>query len=168
MRSTASWDGATLVVDSKVAGPRPATIKEKYTLSPDGNTLTVDTVMTANGKDTPQLLVLEKQPDTAGEPLRKPEQLAGERFKNVQVMKEVPASQFLEAMRYFPVALGVDCEHCHVQGKFDADDKPAKAMARKMITMTHSINEGTFAGKMVVHCYTCHQGHVEPQNTPAF
>lgn len=168
MRTISSWDGGTLVLNSKVIGGRPATIVEKYTLAPDGNTLTVDTVTTANGKETTQKMVLEKQPDSAAEALRKPEQTAGVHYKNVTLLKDVPASQFIDAMRSFEVALGVGCEHCHVQGKFDADDKPAKIMARKMITMTHAINEQAFAGKLEVRCYTCHQGHEEPQSRPAF
>jgi len=168
MRSTSSMEGSTLVVQSKIAGPRPASMVQKYTLSADGNTLTMEEVRTANGKDTPQTFVFEKQPDAAGEPLRKPEQIAAERFKNVTVMKDVPASRFLDSMRSFTVALGVGCDHCHVQGNFVADDKPAKAMARRMYTMTHGINEQTFAGKQEVRCYTCHQGHVNQQSTPSF
>jgi hypothetical protein len=168
MRTTASTEGSTLMLQSKVAGPRPSSIVQKYTLSPDGKTLTLEEVTTANGKDTTQTLVFEKQPDSAGEPLRKPEQTAAERFKNVTVMKDLPASRFLDSMRSFTVALGVDCEHCHVQGNFVSDDKPAKAMARKMYTMTHNINEQTFAGKQEVRCYTCHKGQVDPQSTPTF
>ena len=168
MRSTATWDGSTFVIDSKVAGARPATMKEKYTLSPDGNTLTVDMVTTMNGKDVPQTMVFEKQPESAGEPLRKAEATASTRYKNVQVLKDVSASAFMDAMRSFTMSLGVDCEHCHVQGNFAADDKPAKAMARKMITMTRSINDSTFGGKAEVRCYTCHKGQVDPQSAPAF
>ena len=168
MRTNASWNGGTLVAESKIAGPRPATMIEKYTLSPDGKTLTVDTVTTVNGKDIQQTMVLEKQPDSAGEPLRKPEQTAGARFKNVLIMKDVPASQFLDAMRYFTMALGTDCEHCHVQNNFAADEKPAKPMARKMLTMTRNINDQTFGGKREVRCYTCHRGQVDPQSGPAF
>ncbi len=168
MRTKASWEGGTLVLESKVAGARPASIGEKYALSADGSTLTVTTVTTVDGKDNEQTLVLEKQPDSAGELLRKPEQTAGERFKNVQLLKDLPASRFIDAMRSFSMSLGVECDHCHAQGNFASDDKPAKVMARKMLIMTHGINDQTFGGKMVVRCYTCHRGQVEPQSTPAF
>jgi hypothetical protein len=169
MRSSASWEGNTLVLQSKVAGgAQPVTISEKQTLSSDGKTLTIEAVSTANGKDTAQTLVLEKQPDSAGEPLRKPEETAGARFKNVQLLKDLPASQLLDSMRAFNMSLGVNCEQCHVQGNFAADEKPAKLMARKMITMTRTINDQTFAGKNEVRCYTCHRGQVDPQNRPAF
>ena len=39
-------------------------------------------------------------------------------------------------------------------------------MARKMITMTHEINEKNFAGKMEVRCYTCHKGSEHPVSEP--
>lgn len=167
MRTEASWNGGVLMLEAKVAG-RPASISEKYALSSDGNTLTISSSMTSDGKTMQQTLVLEKQPDSAGEPLRKPEQTASVRFKNVQILKDLPASQFLDAMRSFSMSLGVDCEYCHVQNNFAADDKPAKGMARKMLTMAHSINDSTFGGKMVVRCYTCHRGQAEPQARPAF
>jgi hypothetical protein len=168
MRTKASWDGGTLVLDSNVAGTRPASLTEKYTLSGDGKTLTVSTVMAANGNNTEQTVVLEKQPDSAGEALRKPEATAGARYKNVQLLKDLPASRFIDAMRSFSMSLGVECDHCHAQNDFASDDKPAKVMARKMLVMTHSINDQTFGGKMEVRCYTCHRGQVEPQSTPSF
>ena len=74
----------------------------------------------------------------------------------------------MDAMRSFSMSLGVECDHCHVPNDFASDDKPAKIMGRKMLTMTHNINDQTFGGKMVVRCYTCHRGHAEPQSTPAF
>ena len=168
MQTQASWDGGTLVLESKVASQRPQTITEKYALASGGATLTVQTVTKSSSRENQQMLVLEKQPDAAGEPLRKPEKTATERFKNIQVMKDLPASQILFAMRNFTMALGVDCEHCHVQGQFQSDDKPAKAMARKMIVMTHGVNAQTFNGNMEVQCYTCHRGQAEPQSHPSF
>ena len=167
MRTQASWNGGVLAIEAKVAG-RPASISEKYALSSDGNTLTISSTMTAEGKTTERTVVLEKQPDSAGEALRKPEATASARFKNVQILKDVPASQFLDSMRSFSMSLGVECDYCHVPNNFAADDKPAKGMARKMLTMTHAINDSTFGGKMEVRCYTCHRGQAEPQARPAF
>jgi hypothetical protein len=168
MQTTGTWNGPVLVLESKVAAQKPTTMTEKYTLSPDGKTLTVETVSSSNGKDTQQTIVLEKQPDSAGEDLRKPEQLASAHYKNVKVLKDVPASQFMDNMRYFTMALGTNCEQCHVQGNFAADDKPEKATARKMIAMTHKINAENFDGKAEVQCFTCHKGQTDPQSHPAF
>jgi hypothetical protein len=167
MRTEASWNGGVLMMESKVAG-RPASISEKYALSSDGNTLTINSSMTSDGKTMERTLVLEKQPDSAGEPLRKPEQTASVHFKNVQILKDLPASQFLDAMQSFSMSLGVNCAYCHAQNDFASDDKPAKGMARKMLTMTHSINDSTFGGKMEIRCYTCHRGQSTPQARPAF
>jgi hypothetical protein len=168
MRSEASLDGATLKLKSKIAAARPGALNETLSLSPDGNTLTIESANISGDHTMQQTIVLQKQPDSEGDALRKPEQTAGERFKNVQIFKQLPASQFIDAMRYFTMALGVECDHCHMQGDFSADTKPPKLMARKMIEMNEHVNEMTFNGKMVVHCYTCHRGQVEPQNHPPF
>jgi hypothetical protein len=96
-------------------------------------------------------------------------QTAAERFKNIQVLKDVPADQFDSAMRYVAASLGVQCGFCHVfgpQGGFDKDDKENKQTARKMMRMVMAINEANFDGRQVVSCATCHQGHNHPQRTP--
>ena len=70
-------------------------------------------------------------------------------------------------MRAYSVALGVKCDHCHVQGDFAADDKPAKGTARMMITMAEEINGKFTDGKVHVTCYTCHRGEREPKTAAA-
>lgn len=168
MRSTAAWQGGTLVVNSKLALAKPGTATDKFTLSPDGKTLTLEQESSANGRDMHATYVFEKQPDSAGEALRKPEETAGAHFKNVQLLKEVPESQFIDVMRSFNIALGAQCNFCHAEGDFSSDEKKTKVFARKMITMTHDINANTFNGRNEVRCYTCHQGHHEPMSHPAF
>ena len=90
-----------------------------------------------------------------------PNKPAGEAFKNVQILKEVPTGQFLGYMRSFNASLGVECNFCHAQDR-SSDEKGEKVMARKMLTMTHEINEKFFAGKMEVRCFTCHKGASHP------
>ncbi len=90
-----------------------------------------------------------------------PNKPAGEQFKNVQLLKEVPSGQFIATMRSFNASLGVECTFCHVADR-SSDEKPEKLMARKMITMTHEINDKNFAGKMEVRCFTCHRGSEHP------
>lgn len=70
-------------------------------------------------------------------------------------------------MRAFASALGVECNHCHVQGNFASDDKPQKEVARKMIVMARQINTNFSDGKMHVTCYTCHRGALEPLTAQA-
>lgn len=92
---------------------------------------------------------------------------AAQQFKNIQVLKDVPASQLIPGMRYITTALGVQCNFCHVEGNFAADDKQEKQTARKMMTMLFAINTNNFGGRPEVSCYTCHQGHNEPIGVPA-
>jgi hypothetical protein len=168
MQTTAAIDGATLKLTSKLATEHGGSGTETWTLSPEGAMLTIVSAFKMGEHGVEQTLVLEKQPDSAGDPLRKPEQTAVERFKNVQIAKDMPASQFIDMMRSFTWSLGIECDHCHVQGNFASDEKEDKAMARKMMTMTHNINESTFGGHQEVRCYTCHRGQHEPQSRPAF
>src|SRR5262245_47821823 len=45
-------------------------------------------------------------------------------YKNIQVMKGMPASRLMSAMNRLAQSLGVDCSHCHVPDALDKDDKP--------------------------------------------
>jgi hypothetical protein len=94
-----------------------------------------------------------------------PTKPAGEQFKNVQILKTVPTGDFLGYMRSFNAALGVQCDFCHAQDR-SSDEKGEKLMARKMLTMTHEINEKNFNGKMEVKCFTCHKGAEHPVSEP--
>ncbi len=167
-RITASWDGNTLNFSGEVAG-HPTLIKRTYELSADGEMLTVHSLATSNGHAQESTLVLRKQPDSAGEPLRKPEETAEQRFKDVKTaLKTLPASEFIDNMRYFAWSLNKDCEFCHVKDKFDSDDKKEKKTARKMIEMTNAIDENHFKGHPEVRCFTCHEGHSHPLSRPLF
>lgn len=91
---------------------------------------------------------------------------AGEVYKNIQVLKDLPAPQLMEVMHSFSHSLGVHCDFCHVQGAFDKDDKHEKLVARKMIQMATEINTSHFKGEMRVTCWTCHRGATEPESKP--
>ena len=54
----------------------------------------------------------------------KPEQTAEQAYKNIQVLKGMPASQLDAVMAFFTGSLGVKCNHCHIPGQFEKDDKP--------------------------------------------
>lgn len=103
-----------------------------------------------------------------GAPPRPPEpgETAGHYFKNVQVLKDVPADQFLLTMQYVAASLGVQCNHCHVQGANDRDDKETKKTARQMIKMVNTINDTQFEGRSVLSCASCHNGRAKPLRTP--
>jgi len=91
---------------------------------------------------------------------------AGETFKNIQVLKDVPAEQLFPAMQFISASLGVGCEHCHVRGAFEKDDKDPKKAARKMMQMMAAINQNNFEGHLEVTCYSCHHGGAHPVSVP--
>lgn len=90
---------------------------------------------------------------------------AGQYYKNIKVLNDIPASDLLPGMRYITTALGVKCDYCHVN-PFAKDEKPEKETARKMMTMLFAINKNNFDGRSEVSCYTCHQGHHQPMAVP--
>ncbi len=100
-------------------------------------------------------------PGASGKP-----KLTQEQFKNIQVLKDLPADQLIPAMQFISASLGVECEFCHVQGAFDKDDKQTKKTAREMMTMMMAINKENFKGQREVTCFTCHRGANDPVGTP--
>ncbi len=93
-------------------------------------------------------------------------QTAGQHFKNIQVLKDIPADQLDPTMDFIANSLGVRCEYCHVRSDFSKDDKRPKLTARKMIAMELAINKANFNGRTEVTCYTCHRGLTHPVGAP--
>jgi photosynthetic reaction center cytochrome c subunit len=91
---------------------------------------------------------------------------AEQQFKNIQVLKGVPAEQVIPTMQFISSSLGVECEFCHVEQQMEKDDKKGKQTARKMISMELAINKASFDEKTEVTCYTCHRGSPHPTGTP--
>jgi photosynthetic reaction center cytochrome c subunit len=92
---------------------------------------------------------------------------AEEQFKNIHVLKGIPAQQLIPTMQFISASLGVECEFCHEPKAFDKDDKKPKRTARKMMEMMFAINKDNFAGHREVTCYSCHRGNAHPQAIPA-
>jgi hypothetical protein len=115
-------------------------------------------------KENPHVAELTK---ALGANAKKP---AGEVFRNVKLLKDVPADRFLRIMDVgYSQSLGVTCDHCHVEDRWEADEKRPKRAAREMILMVRQINEtlGTLteidsSGDASVNCTTCHRGYVKP------
>lgn len=84
-------------------------------------------------------------------------------FKNLKVFpKDATRQQVLGAMQNWTRALGVTCNHCHVDDKA-SDEKPEKEVARAMMKMMMNLRQnaadflpGDRAQK--VSCWTCHRG----------
>ena len=87
-------------------------------------------------------------------------------FKNIQVLKNIPADQLIPSMQFISASLGVECEFCHVEGAFEKDDKKPKQSARKMMQMMFTTNRDNFEGHREITCYSCHRGTVDPLRTP--
>jgi hypothetical protein len=92
-------------------------------------------------------------------------------FKNIKVLKGVPAGRLVNIMNMgFGRSLGVSCGFCHVPGKWDLDDKEEKNTARIMIAMVGTINRDYISKVPVdsghppptVNCFTCHRGMPRP------
>jgi len=93
-------------------------------------------------------------------------------FKNVQVLKGIPADEFMDTMGMFAASLGYDCASCHSPDiKSDraafAVATPQIRRARQMIAMVNGINEANFGGRPMVTCFTCHQGKYPPEAIPS-
>jgi len=106
------------------------------------------------------ILELEKQ--IAGKDTLPAEQV----FKNIEAMKGRPAGNLLRIMEFgWSASLGVECNHCHVEGKWESDEKAPKTTARKMSKMlgevTKLIKEAV-GEKQFATCYMCHRGSPEP------
>jgi len=95
--------------------------------------------------------------------------------ENVKILTGLDGAAIRAEMRRMAAAVGVDCDHCHVQGNYASDEKRPKRMALWMIELTRDLNGKQFAkyevkeGESVlgrVTCYTCHQGSLEPRTAP--
>jgi hypothetical protein len=98
---------------------------------------------------------------------------AGQVFKNVKVLKDMPAGEFLKNMDVnYGRGLGMTCGNCHVTGQFDVDTRKNKRLARDMQEMVNYIN-ATRLPQMKdidedyvrVSCVTCHAGSGHPKNS---
>jgi hypothetical protein len=95
---------------------------------------------------------------------------AGEVFKNIQMLKAMPAARLLKVMELgYSKSLGVNCTYCHVVDQWAKDDKPTKQIAREMMKMVGSINSDYLKNiknlkseTPMINCTTCHRGQVKP------
>jgi hypothetical protein len=93
-------------------------------------------------------------------------------FKNIQLFKgtkNFTAEHFLLMMNIgWGKGLGVSCSYCHIPGKWESDEKPAKQIAREMYGIRQMVNTklGTIKGlqsaEPLINCGTCHQGEPIP------
>ena len=92
---------------------------------------------------------------------------AKQKYKNIKVLKDLPADQLIPYMHAYNTALGVKCDFCHVVNAdhtgFEKDDKPMKEKARQMIVLTKDLNGKYKTIDKKATCAMCHHGHQEPE-----
>jgi tetratricopeptide (TPR) repeat protein len=107
-----------------------------------------------------------------------------DKYTNMKVLpKDISKHELESTMRGFAFALGVRCDHCHVEKKapehgfdFAADDKEEKKTARIMLQMVAGINHDYISkvpkpssgpAAIQVQCVTCHHGLTQPRTLTA-
>lgn len=91
-------------------------------------------------------------------------------FKNIQMLKNMPAGRLLSVMEMgYARSLGVTCTYCHVPDKWESEDKTQKQTARDMWAMMGRINtellkniKNLKSESPMINCTTCHRGQVTP------
>jgi len=107
-----------------------------------------------------------------------------DKYTNLKVLpKDISKHEMESTMRGFAFALGVRCDHCHVEKKapehgfdFAADDQEEKKTARLMLQMVAGINHDYISkvsktpasgAAIQVQCVTCHHGLTQPRTLTA-
>jgi hypothetical protein len=95
---------------------------------------------------------------------------AGKAFKNIKVLKDLPAEKLIPTMHAWNDSLGVKCDFCHTVDAnhkgYERDDKPTKNAARGMVTMLMDLNKHQKALGGRGTCFMCHHGKPEPELRP--
>jgi photosynthetic reaction center cytochrome c subunit len=114
-----------------------------------------------------QRMVAQPAPRAMGQSAQTPKtKTAAEVYKNIKVLKDIPAYELIPTMEFISASLGVHCDFCHVEHHFDEDTKKPKQRAREMMTMMFAIDKDHFHGHQVVTCNTCHNGSWHPAGMP--
>jgi outer membrane lipoprotein-sorting protein len=100
--------------------------------------------------------------------------LAEQAFKNIQVLRGLSVTEFMDTMGFLASSLDANCTTCHGEAAvastnwdgYAKDVVPAKQTARMMIVMVDAINLQYFGGKQVVTCYSCHRFGKVPKVIP--
>ncbi len=162
-RFTADWEGDALIAEWSEVWPwGEQSERHRFTLN-SGATEMADTASDRFGTRVRQhSVVYDREPIESAKVFAYPEQSAGEHYKNIQILKDIPETAITPLMGTFQSALGVKCEYCHSQSAYDSDQLEKKLIARKMLSMVKDLNERQFGGREAVTCFTCHRGKLTP------
>jgi hypothetical protein len=158
---TANWDGDGLILEWAATWPWGEQ-SERHRFTLNASELIDDSSDTFGTRVRQHHVVYDRDPPESLKFFSYPEQTAGDHYKNIQILKAIPETELTPLMATFQTALGVKCEYCHNQSAYDSDQLPAKAIARKMLSMVADLNQREFAGRPAVTCATCHRGKSTP------
>ena len=107
----------------------------------------------------------------AGQAAPAAQPMAEQVFKNIQVLKGIPADEFMDTMGMFASSLLYDCTGCHVRDilirrEAFAEPTPRIQRARQMVVMVNALNKQYFGGQPKVTCFTCHRASGFPEVIP--
>lgn len=93
-------------------------------------------------------------------------------YRNVTVLTELNAGDFMRVQHAMTAWVapksGADqgCGFCHAGTDYASDAKPEKAVARRMLAMTRTVNADWkgHVGEAGVTCFTCHRGRPVPSD----
>ena len=90
-------------------------------------------------------------------------------FQNLELLQDTTAGRLVKLMDYWSVAMGRNCEFCHVIDKWADESKQDKKRSRLMIQITNAINREQLSkmpadeeGTPKIDCMTCHRGRNSP------
>ncbi len=131
----------------------PAQLDASTATKPDTHTLSDASTNESDRSDA------TTSPKPTDPPEVSDEKPAAEGLTNIKALpKKWSDKQVKRYMVGISKGLGVKCSHCHVKGDFASDKIEAKLAARKMITMTRSLDRRFMGGKGELTCKTCHHG----------
>ena len=88
---------------------------------------------------------------------------SGEVYENVQHHRDLPANELRGVMEGYSRALGVGCDHCHVEGDWGSDQLLTKLVAGRMFEIEVGMEREFFSSQDALSCWTCHRGQVTPE-----
>ena len=92
-------------------------------------------------------------------------------FEDIQVLRGIPADEFMDTMGMFAASLVYDCTGCHdpdilIDREAFSNPTPRIQRARQMVLMVNALNRTYFGGEPRVTCFTCHRGSGAPEAIP--
>ncbi len=142
--------GAPAAAGSRGAAPPPPTLEQR--------TARADSITAARAVYVKQVM----------ESIAGKENLpAGEVFKNIQLLKSVPAGQLVTVMdQGIGRGTGKGCNDCHITTDWASDTLARKKTARTMMGIVNDINmtllpkigPGRGGAPRTIQCLTCHRG----------